>query len=212
MLYTYMTITSLPEFHFAMLNYVIRTLASFSVKILPKSWWMLRGPFFKPPSLPHKIVSSFRNFPIANSVSIVATSSARRATPTVTRLISSLSSSDTRRLSKAFGFEKLYRQSIATMATTLSPVEIADLEAQITAETDRFNELRQGGGSIEESKKTLAELKKALNSAKNAGKEKREKVAPAAQGEAGASSAPASKKKERLLLKTAKVRDTDAMF
>jgi len=36
------------------------------------------------------------------------------------------------------------------MATTPSPVGIADLADQITVETARFNELRQSGGSIEE--------------------------------------------------------------
>ena len=84
-------------------------------------------------------------------------------------------------------------------------MDIAGLEAQIATETARFNELRLGGGSLDESKKTLSELKKALALAKNAGKEKKEKAAPAANGEAGGSSAPATKKKERLLLKTAKV-------
>ena len=81
-------------------------------------------------------------------------------------------------------------------------MDIAGLEAQIATETARFNELRLGGGSLDESKKTLSELKKALALAKNAGKEKKEKAAP----EPGGSSAPATKKKERLLLKTAKVR------
>jgi len=90
------------------------------------------------------------------------------------------------------------------MATTSSPADIAGLEAQIATETARFNELRLSGGSLNEPKKILSELKKALALAKNAGKEK-EKAVPAATGEAGGSSAPAAKKKERLLLKTAKV-------
>jgi len=97
------------------------------------------------------------------------------------------------------------------MATTSSPVDIAGLESQIATETARFNELRLSGGSLDESKKTLSELKKALALAKNAGKEKKEKAAPAASGQAG-SSAPAAKKKERLLLKTAKVCDMRAIF
>ena len=88
------------------------------------------------------------------------------------------------------------------MATTSSPADIAGLETQIATETARFNELRLSGGSLDESKKTLSELKKALALAKNAGKEKREKATP---GEPRGSSAPAAKKKERLLLKTAKV-------
>lgn len=95
------------------------------------------------------------------------------------------------------------------MATTSSPVDIAGLEAQIATETARFNELRLSGGSLDEPKKILSELKKALALAKNAGKEK---AAPATSGQAGGSSAPAAKKKERLLLKTAKVRDIRAIF
>lgn len=92
------------------------------------------------------------------------------------------------------------------MATTSSPgADIAGLEAQIATETARFNELRRNGGLLDESKKTLSELKKALALAKNAGKEKKEKAASAATGEAGGLSTPAAKKKERLLLKTAKV-------
>jgi uncharacterized membrane protein YfhO len=157
---------------------------------------MFRGALFKPPP---STVIGYRNFSTANLAFIVAT-----CTPlTVTRPLS-------RRSSKAFGFEKLHRQSIATMATTSSPVDIADLEAQITAETARFNELRLSGGSLDESKKILSELKKALALAKNAGKEKK-KAAPAALAET-ISSAPASKKKERLLLKTAKVCKMSATF
>ena len=62
---------------------------------------------------------------------------------------------------------------------------------------------------MDEPKKILSELKKALALAKNAGKEKKEKAAPAAS-QAGGSSTPAVK--ERLLLKTAKVRDMRAIF
>lgn len=78
----------------------------------------------------------------------------------------------------------------------------AELEAQIATTSAQFNELRIAGAPVDEVKKTLSELKKALAMAKGAAgvREKKETK------EAGA--APAAgpeKKKERLLLKTAKV-------
>ncbi|KAF8200941.1 histidine-tRNA ligase [Pholiota molesta] len=77
----------------------------------------------------------------------------------------------------------------------------AELEAQIATTSAQFNELRLAGAPVDEVKKTLSELKKALAMAKGAAgvREKKETK------EAGA--APAAgpeKKKERLLLKTAK--------
>jgi hypothetical protein len=81
------------------------------------------------------------------------------------------------------------------------------LEQEIATQTTRFNELRLNPDksvstpeALNEAKQKLAELKKALALAKNAGKEKvkKEGGVPAAKGR--------EQKKERLLLKTAKVR------
>lgn len=82
------------------------------------------------------------------------------------------------------------------------------LEQEIAAQTARFNELRLNPDknvatpdALNEAKQKLAELKKALALAKNAGKEKLKE-----KKEGGAAGAKeAEKKKERLLLKTAKV-------
>ncbi|KDR67989.1 hypothetical protein GALMADRAFT_257538 [Galerina marginata CBS 339.88] len=82
-----------------------------------------------------------------------------------------------------------------------SPVNIADLEAEIVAETATFNELRLKGAPLDESKKKLSDLKKALALAKNAGKEKKPKAEGGAEQKVDE---PEKKKKERLLLKTAK--------
>ncbi|TEB32572.1 histidine-tRNA ligase [Coprinellus micaceus] len=79
------------------------------------------------------------------------------------------------------------------------------LEQEIATQTTRFNELRLNPDksvatpeALNEAKQKLAELKKALALAKNAGKEKvkKEGGVPAAKGP--------EQKKERLLLKTAK--------
>lgn len=78
-----------------------------------------------------------------------------------------------------------------------STANIADLEAEIATQTTKFNELRLSGQPIDDVKKTLSELKKTLALAKNAGKEREKK----ASGGDGAQ----LKKKELLLLKTAKV-------
>ncbi|KAF8958318.1 histidyl-tRNA synthetase [Flammula alnicola] len=93
------------------------------------------------------------------------------------------------------------------MLSPSTPVDIVDLEAQITAETARFNELRLSGAPLDESRKTLSELKKTLAMASKAGKENKEKKDGAAAAGADADKAKAGapqKKKERLLLKTAK--------
>ncbi|KIM41651.1 hypothetical protein M413DRAFT_444910 [Hebeloma cylindrosporum] len=98
----------------------------------------------------------------------------------------------------------------SSSSSSSSPADIiAALEAEIVTETARFNELRLSGGALDDSKKALSELKKALALAKNAGKEKKEKAAAAAPAPTqetggGSSSAPTKKTKERLLLKTAK--------
>ncbi|PPQ83242.1 hypothetical protein CVT26_014765, partial [Gymnopilus dilepis] len=93
-------------------------------------------------------------------------------------------------------------------------VDIPALEAQIAAETAKFNELRLKGLPLDEAKKTLSELKKTLALAKNAGKVKEKKEKPkeisVADGEVkgeskeGKGEGKEEKKKERLLLKTAK--------
>ncbi|KAJ2914931.1 hypothetical protein MD484_g5486, partial [Candolleomyces efflorescens] len=83
------------------------------------------------------------------------------------------------------------------------------LEAEIAVQTARFNDLRLNADksvatpeALADAKKRLADLKKALGQAKAAGKEKKPKV----EGAAAAAQQPAQgeKKKERLLLKTAK--------
>ncbi|KAJ3547970.1 hypothetical protein NMY22_g1451 [Coprinellus aureogranulatus] len=89
--------------------------------------------------------------------------------------------------------------------TKMSSLTPEALEQEIAAQTARFNELRLNSDksvatpeALSEAKQKLAELKKALALAKNAGKEKvkKEGGAPATK--------EAEKKKERLLLKTAK--------
>ncbi|CAA7269768.1 unnamed protein product [Cyclocybe aegerita] len=82
-----------------------------------------------------------------------------------------------------------------------SPVNISELEAEIAAQKAKFNDLRLSGQPLDEIKQTLSELKRTLAVAKNAGKEKKLK---AADGEAKPESSSQEKKKERLLLKTAK--------
>ncbi|KAF8899592.1 hypothetical protein CPB84DRAFT_1847615 [Gymnopilus junonius] len=88
------------------------------------------------------------------------------------------------------------------------PVDIAALEAQIVEETAKFNELRLKGLPLDESKKTLSDLKKSLAMAKNAGKEKKPKPEKLekvdGEPKPAEEQAKEGKKKERLLLKTAK--------
>lgn len=81
------------------------------------------------------------------------------------------------------------------------------LEAEIAVQTTKFNELRLNPDKsvatpevLNDAKKKLAELKRALGVAKAAGKEKVKKDV------VGTVEAKDEKKKERLLLKTAKVR------
>lgn len=92
------------------------------------------------------------------------------------------------------------------------PTTPEDLEAEIVAQTAIFNELRVANdksspsAALDDVKKRLGDLKRALALAKNAGKEKKPKdkeAAPAAVPE---------KKKERLLLKTAKVRPVSSIL
>ena len=89
-----------------------------------------------------------------------------------------------------------------------SPTTPEALEAEIAVQTARFNELRLNADksvatpeALADAKKRLADLKKALGQAKSAGKEKK----PKAEGAAAAPAPQGEKKKERLLLKTAKV-------
>ncbi|KAF9554776.1 histidyl-tRNA synthetase [Agrocybe pediades] len=84
--------------------------------------------------------------------------------------------------------------------STASNVNIAELEGEIVAQTAKFNELRLKGEPLDDIKKSLSDLKKTLALAKNAGKEKKEK----APGEKKPEASGPEKKKERLLLKTAK--------
>ncbi|PPQ93420.1 hypothetical protein CVT25_004492 [Psilocybe cyanescens] len=87
-------------------------------------------------------------------------------------------------------------------ATTLN---IAQLEAEIVVQTTKFNELRLKGEPLDESKKMLSDLKKSLALAKNIGKEKKEKgEGDKKKVEGGDQQVQEKKKKERLLLKTAK--------
>src|SRR4051812_20139679 len=78
--------------------------------------------------------------------------------------------------------QSIQRRSLSYLALTGMSVNIADLEADIAAQTAKFNELRLSGKPLDEVKKTLSDLKKTLALAKNAGKEKEKKVA----GQAGA--------------------------
>ena len=82
--------------------------------------------------------------------------------------------------------------------------DIAALEAEITSQTAIFNNLRLSAQPVDDAKKTLAELKKRLALVKNAGKTKDKKGEKDALRE--------KKKKEPLLLKTAKVRVAKIIF
>ncbi|EFI28773.1 histidine-tRNA ligase [Coprinopsis cinerea okayama7 len=95
-------------------------------------------------------------------------------------------------------------------STAEIPTTPEALEAEITSLTATFNDLRlnpdkasSSGTSIDDVKKRLGELKKALALAKNAGKEKKPKD-PNAAAAAPAPGGAQAQKKERLLLKTAK--------
>ena len=103
-----------------------------------------------------------------------------------------------------------YTTSTSTMSTNDAlPTTPEALEAEIAVQTARFNDLRLNADksvatpeALADAKKRLADLKKALGQAKAAGKEKK----PKAEGAAAAQQpAQGEKKKERLLLKTAKV-------
>ena len=98
-----------------------------------------------------------------------------------------------------------------TTTTTTTPAEktVSELEAEIAAQTIIFHDLRAQGAPLDEAKKQLSDLKKQLSDLKkalglvkgSAGKEKGEKGEETDQPQAGEQ----PKKKERLLLKTAKV-------
>jgi histidyl-tRNA synthetase len=75
--------------------------------------------------------------------------------------------------------------------------DIAALEAEIVTQTVKFNELRLSGQPHDDAKKTLSDLKRRLALAKSAGKPK---------DKLGKGDAVQEKKKEPLLLKTAKAR------
>ena len=79
---------------------------------------------------------------------------------------------------------------------------VQELEAEIAAQKAIFNDLRAQGAPLEEAKKQLGDLQKTLALVKGAGKEK-EKKAEGGGGQHQVDGQP--KKKERLLLKTAKV-------
>lgn len=87
------------------------------------------------------------------------------------------------------------------MSTEAVPTDIAALEADITSQTIKFNQLRLAGQPHDDVKQTLAHLKRNLALVKNAGKprdkEKKREEKDTLQE---------TKKKEPLLLKTAKVR------
>jgi len=88
------------------------------------------------------------------------------------------------------------------MTPTLAEKSVADLDAEIAAQTVIYKELKAQGAPLEEAREQLGDLKKALALVKGAGKEK-EKKAGGSTGQPQSSGQP--KKKERLLLKTAKV-------
>ncbi|KAF9055611.1 hypothetical protein BJ165DRAFT_1335893 [Panaeolus papilionaceus] len=84
------------------------------------------------------------------------------------------------------------------MATTDNAALIQDLEAQIVEQTALFNELRLKGEPFDEPKQKLARLKQELASLRPKKEKKKE------GGEAAQEQGQPQKKKERLLLKTAK--------
>ena len=89
-----------------------------------------------------------------------------------------------------------------TSSSILNEKSVQELEADIAAQKTVFNDLRAQGAPLEEAKKHLGDLQKTLGLVKGAGKEKENK----AEGSGGQHQADGKpKKKERLLLKTAKV-------
>ena len=84
--------------------------------------------------------------------------------------------------------------------TSMSGKSVSELDAEIVAQKKIFNDLRAQGAPLDEAKKQLGDLQKALALAKGAG-EKEKKDEGSGQPQAGVP----PKKKERLLLKTAKV-------
>ena len=85
----------------------------------------------------------------------------------------------------------------------LNEKSVQELELDIAAQKAIFNDLRAQGAPLEEARKQLGELQKSLALVKGAGKEK-EKKAEGSGGQHQVDGKP--KKKERLLLKTAKVK------
>ena len=96
---------------------------------------------------------------------------------------------------------------IAMSSTTNSPADLTALEAEIASVKARLHELRLAGGPTEDAKKTLSELQKALGMARGAvsGREKKEKKEAGSKDNKEVAEGD-KKKKERLLLKTAKAR------
>lgn len=85
--------------------------------------------------------------------------------------------------------------------------DVAALETEITSHTAKFNELRLSGQPHDDVKKTLADLKRRLAQLKNAGKPK-DKEKKGDEKDA----LQEKKKKDPLLLKTAKVRHREHNF
>ncbi|KAF8167160.1 hypothetical protein B0H34DRAFT_680502 [Crassisporium funariophilum] len=90
------------------------------------------------------------------------------------------------------------RRALSIMAATSSKTT-AELEAEVEAQKVVFNELRLQGAPSDEAKKLLGDLQKALALARSAGTKKEKKPEGGLKPPAGE-----PKKKERLLLKTAK--------
>lgn len=110
-----------------------------------------------------------------------------------------------RALRLSFPRRTLQRRALSIMTSAPIPTEksVQELEADIAAQKVIFNDLRAQGAPLEEAKKTLGDLQKTLALVKGAGKEK-EKKAERSAGQQQVDGQP--KKKERLLLKTAKVK------
>lgn len=90
------------------------------------------------------------------------------------------------------------------MSSDTTSVDIPNLEANIAAQTAKFNEFRLSGQPVDEIKKSLSDLKKTLALAKNAGKVKDKEKKTEESGVLGGGLQD-KKKKDQLLLKTAKV-------
>ena len=90
-----------------------------------------------------------------------------------------------------------------TSTSMLTEKSVQELEADIAAQKAIFNDLRAQGAPLEEAKKQLGDLQKTLALVKGAGKEKEKKAEGSSGGQHQVDGQP--KKKERLLLKTAKV-------